>query len=106
MRRDNLIFDNNPEEEGERWDCSDKIWCFLKEKLTMNEENVSKMKIVRCHRLGCTYPNQKKIQDPSYVGSIILAINRLSGSSILNWQERFLDCLRTFPEKSSQRENV
>ncbi len=60
MRRDNLIFDNNPEEEGERWNRSDKIKCFLKEKLTMSEENVSKMKIVRCHRLGCTSPNQKR----------------------------------------------
>jgi ribA/ribD-fused uncharacterized protein len=52
MRRDNLLFENIPEDDNEGLDCRDRIFTFMKDELKMDPDVVSKIMIVRCHRLG------------------------------------------------------
>ncbi len=59
-RRDNLLIENVAEGKGEGRDCSSKILTFLKKTLKMDEDQVSKIKIVFCHHIGHVNPNQNK----------------------------------------------
>lgn len=58
IRRDNIRFLNIP--EGKDENCEDLVRYILISKLDFSQEEVSAMKIVRCHRLGAFDPNRKR----------------------------------------------
>ena len=61
MMRDNLVFYNVDEQEGEMsHDCRDTLKAFLKEEMKVSNQDMSKIDFDRVHRIGKKFGNKKR----------------------------------------------